>query len=174
MDLKFKNGQSIIWAVFFAGIQIILFKELFQMLIVTIFGGGNSEFSFIFPSFHYYFEPLPDTLMPELLLLYFAPYIYLVLSVEVASATMKKIPHGKGRFFLVIFILIQIGYLLIHIFYSAVILILSPSIQNDWIALALYLGYDDIERFIFAFAVIFLFVFYLNISTRRIQKYINY
>lgn len=174
MDLKFKNGQGIIWAVFFSAIQIALFKELFQMFIVAIFGGGNSEFSFIFPSFQYYFEPLPDRLMPELLLLYFAPYIYLVLSVEVATATMRKIPHGKGRFFLVIFILIQIGYLLIHIFYSAVILILSPNIQNDWIALTLYLGYDEIERFIFTFAVIFLFVFYLNISTKRIQKYINY
>lgn len=174
MDLKFKNGQSIVWAVLLAILQIVLLKELFQMLLVEIFGGGNSEFSFVFPSIQYYFEPLPYTSMPVLLLLYFAPYIYLILSVEVTSTIMKKIPHGKGRFFLVIFILIQIGYLLIHLFYSAVILILSPNIQNDWIALTLYLGYDEIERFIFAFAVIFLFVFYLNISTRRIQKYINY
>jgi hypothetical protein len=74
----------------------------------------------------------------------------------------------------VVFILLQIGYLLVHIFYSAVILILNPGIENDWIALSLYLGLGDIERFIFAFGVIFLFVFYLNMSTKRIMQYINY
>lgn len=174
MDLKIKNKFYILSALILAIIQIILVKELFQMGIAELIGVAKSSFSFNFPSFSYYFEPEPNQLMPVLLLLYFAPYIYLVSSIELASILLKKIPQGGGRFFIVIFNLIQIGYLLVHIFYSAVILILNPQLENDWITIALYMNFDDLGRFGFAFAVIFLFVFYLNMSTRRIMKYINY
>ncbi len=174
MDFRFKNKLNIITAVFLSILQIILFKELFQMGITQIFGVGTDSFSFNFPSFSYYFEPLPNNSMPVLILMYFAPYIYLIISVETASIILRKIPQGGGRFFIVIFNLVQIGYLLVHIFYSAVILILNPQIENDWIALALYMNLGDMERFVFAFGVIFLFVFYLNMSTKRIMKYINY
>jgi len=169
-----KNRLSIISALLLAILQIILLKEIFQLGISGLFGVSNSSFNFSFPFFSYYFEPVGDASNFDIILLYFAPYIYLVLSVEVASILIKKIPQGAGRFFLVVFILLQIGYLLVHIFYSAVILILNPGIENDWIALSLYLGLGDMERFIFAFGVIFLFVFYLNMSTKRIMQYINY
>jgi hypothetical protein len=174
MDFKLRNKLSIISAVLLSILQIILLKEFFQAGLSALFCMSNSSFNFSFPYFAYYFEPEGDASILELTLLYFAPYIYLVLSVEVASILIKKIPQGAGRFFLVVFILLQIGYLLVHIFYSAVILILNPGIENDWIALSLYLGLGDIERFIFAFGVIFLFVFYLNMSTKRIMQYINY
>jgi hypothetical protein len=174
MDFHFKNKLSVFLALFLAILQIILLKEIAQMFVTQLFGVGVSSFTFKFPSFSYYFEPFPVRSMPVLLLMYFSPYIYLILTIETASVLLKKIPVGKGRFFIVIFNLIQIGYLLIHIFYSAVILILNPKIENDWITLALYLNFNEIERFGFAFGVIFLFVFYLNMSTKRIMKYINY
>lgn len=174
MDFKFKNRAAIILALFLSILQIIVFKEIFQMGLANLVGTANSFFEFNFPAFTYYFEPVPNLSSVVMILLYFAPYIYIVLSVETASIFLKKLPQGSRRYFLVIFILIQIGYLLVHIFYSAVILILNPQLENDWIALSLYLGYGDTERFVFAFGVVFLFVFYLNMSTKRILKYINY
>lgn len=174
MDFKLRNKLSIFFALFLAILQIILLKEIFQAGISELCGVSNSSFNFSFPLFSYYFEPAGDASNLEVILLYFAPYIYLVLSVEVASVLIKKIPQGAGRFFLVVFILLQVGYLLVHIFYSAVILILNPGIENDWIALSLYLGLGEMGRFIFAFGVIFLFVFYLNMSTKRIMQYITY
>ena len=174
MDFKIKNKISIISALFLSILQIVLLKEVFQLGIAELFGVSNSLFNFSFPVFSYYAEPVASISIFGLVLVYSAPYIYLISSVEIASFFLKKIPQGKGRFFLLIFILIQVGYLLINIFYSAVILILNPGIQHDWIALSLYLGFDQSERFIFAFGVIFLFVFYLNMSTKRVIKYINY
>lgn len=174
MELKQKNSKVIITALFTTIIQIILVKEIFQMLIASIFGVGNSNFSFSFPFFSFYFEPEPNTAMFMLLLLYFAPYLYLISCIEISSILLKKIPLSAMRYFFVVFILLQLGYILIHIFYSAVILILNPQLENDWIALSLNLGFGDTERFVFAFGVIFLFVFYLNMSTKRIIKYFNY
>lgn len=174
MNFQIKNKISLILALFLAILQIILMKELFQMGIAEIFGAAKSSFQFNFPSFSYYFEPVATNSLIGLMVLYFSPYIYIISSVEISSILLKKVPLGGGRFFLLIFILLQIGYMLVHIFYSAVILILNPGIQNDWIALSLYWGLSDSERFIFAFGVIFLFVFYLNMSTKRLLKYINY
>ena len=173
MDFKFKNRFIIFLAFLVSAIQIILMKEIFQMGIASLFRDENSSFSFIFPTFSYYFEPLPNSSLPVLVLMYFTPYIYLILSIEVVSLILKKRPLVEWRFFIVIFILVQLGYLLIHIFYSAVILILRPAIENDWIALSLYQNFDQTERFVFAFGVIFLFVFYLNMSTKRIMKYFS-
>lgn len=174
MDFRIKNKTSVISAIFLSILQIILMKELFQMGVAELFGVSNSSFKFSFPAFSYYFEPFATISIFGLILSYFAPYIYLIISVEISSILMKKIPLGGGRFFLVLFILLQIGYLLVNIFYSAVILILKPGIENDWIALSIYWGLGETERFVFAFGVIFLFGFYLNMSTRRIMKYINY
>jgi len=174
MEFRFKNKLSIILALFLSIIQIVLLKEVFQMGVAELFGVSISSFQFNFPTFSYYFEPVGAVSLFGLVLSFFAPEIYLVFSVEISSILLKKIPLGKGRFFLIVFILLQLGYLLVNIFYNAVILILNPGIKNDWIALSLYWGLSDTERFVLAFGVVFLFVFYLNMLTKRIMKYINY
>jgi|GEM_PF-2425509 len=174
MGLKEQNRIIIVVAIICVIIQIILLKEVFQLVFANIVGVGNSMFTFKFPSFSFYFEPEPNTSKFILLFLYFTPYIYIVSAIEISSILMRKIPVGKTRYFLVVFILLQLGYILIHLFYNAVILILNPGIENDWIALSLNMGFSETERFVFAFGIIFLFVFYMNMSTKRIRKYIKY
>lgn len=174
MGLKEQNRIIILVAIVCVIIQIILLKEVFQLVFANIVGVGNSMFTFKFPSFSFYFEPEPNTSKFILLFLYFTPYVYIVSAIEISSILMRKIPVGKTRYFLVVFILLQLGYILIHLFYNAVILILNPGIENDWIALSLNMGFSETERFVFAFGIIFLFVFYMNMSTKRIMKYIKY
>ena len=168
-----KNWNAIILAGFLTLVQILFIKELFQWMLCVIFGTEVSELTFGIFYLSHYFEPNPNTLMPVLFLLYLAPLLYLVFSIELASLFLKKFPQGMIRFSILIFILLQIGYLLVKIFYNAVLLILNPGLENDWIAMSIYLGFGDMERFIFAFGIIFLFVFYLNLSTRRVTNYIN-
>lgn len=168
-----KNWQPIIFAVFLAIVQILWLKELFQFLIASLIGVELSEISFNFILLNFYFEPTPGTSMPILFLLYFSPIIYLVLCTETTSLFLRKTPAGVYRFFIIVFVLIILGFLIIHIFYNAVLLILNPGLTNDWITLAIYLRLDEVGRMILAFGVIFLFVFYLNMQGRRVTNYIN-
>lgn len=173
MPLQSKNWTPIIIAAIMTLFQIIWFKELFQWLIGVVVGVEVSHLEFRFIGLHHYFEPSPNTSFPLLFLLYLSPIIYLLVSIEIASFFLRKIPQGVYRFFILVFILLQLGYLLFYIFYNSVLLIINPGLENQWIAMSIYLGFGDAERFIFVFGIIFLFVFYLNMSTKRVINYIN-
>ncbi|MDZ7766402.1 MAG: hypothetical protein U5K00_18585 [Melioribacteraceae bacterium] len=173
MNSLSKNWTPIISAAIMTLFQIIWFKELFQWLICVIVDVKVSELNFNFIMLQHYFEPAPNTSFPFLFLLYLSPIIYLLISIETASFFLRKTPQGIYRFFFLVFILLQLGFLLINIFYNSVILIINPGLENEWIAMSIYLGFGEVERFIFVFGIIFLFVFYLNMSTRRVINYIN-
>lgn len=173
MSLQSKNWAPIIVAAIMTLFQIIWFKELFQWLIGFAVGAEVSQLEFRFIGLHHYVEPAPNTSFPLLFLLYLSPIIYLLLSIEISSFFLRKTPHGVYRFFILVFILLQLGYLLIYIFYNSVLLLINPGLENQWIAMSIYLGFGEFERFIFVFGIIFLFVFYLNMSTKRVINYLN-
>ncbi len=173
MLFQLKNWIPIISAFLLFLVQILFLKEIFQFIIANLIGVDVSILTFIFPSLSFNFEPNPDTLLPFIVFMYLAPLIYLIISIEFTSLFLKKSTVGIYRYFLLIFILLQLGYLLIKIFYNAVILILNPGLKHDWIAMSIAFGFGDFDRIIFSFAIIFLFVFYLNISIKRVTSYIN-
>jgi len=168
-----KNTKIIVIAVIFSAVSVLFLKELFQALAAFIFSAKEMSFSAYLLGFNFYFEPNAANYKFVYILLYTAPVLYLLILVEIMSLMMKKSALGGTRYFLIISILLHIGYLLIYIFYSSFLLIMAPGSKNNFSVLSIYLGLNQTGRIIFAFFIVFAIVIYMQTATRRLLKYIN-
>lgn len=168
-----RSYYPVITAIISSFVSLFFLKELFQYFFAFVLGTENLAVSFTITSFNTYFEPAVSTGFYEYMLLYFSPLIFVVLISETAVTLLKKFPLGPVRHNLLIFTLIHLGYLIIYIFYSGFVLILNFNSTNELWVLANHLGFGEIKRIIFAFFLIFIIIIYMNISSRRLLKYIN-
>ena len=173
MAIVNRTLKPVILALFCAAIVIFLLRGLFQGFMAVIFGSTNINFILTFGGIEAVFDPLTASPAIDYVLIYASPVILVIILTEISVLFIKKTFLGSTRFFLIAFILINLGYLIIHFFYNSFLLVMDAPVANDWLTLSFHLDLTKTGKIIFAFFLVFVTIGYINLVTRRVMKYIN-
>jgi len=171
-DNRIKNKSSLVSG-FLAGLfSIAFFPELFQALVAFVL---NFEFSFkisvIFPQVTVSSFKPDDIFINTIVRL--VPLIYLMLVCELGAFSLRFTLPGFYRYSLLMFILVNMGYMLFFLFLNAIVVILNLKLLTDWSSLLILLNVDHLGSLIYLFPLIIIVAVYLNFITKRILKYVN-
>jgi hypothetical protein len=171
MDEKTNNKKVLLYGLVFAGLYALVFVELIQGFIAWITGASGVSFRISGIKLYAGFILNGGAVINAVI--FIVPYILTILAIELAMRLLKKYPQGFKRHFIIVFSLVLSGFLLFDTFYGAFSVILRFNFENDWVQLVNMLNITEGERLISALFVIILTAGYLNLSTKRIIKYIN-
>lgn len=170
-DIQINNKQILI-----AG---VISSALFSLVICGLIQGGSAYFagatgigfgiSGIKLSARFFFSGSAFTT----LLLYFIPYLMMLLAITIPIIGLKRTRPGSRRLFFITFALVQSGFLIFYLFYGIFSVILKANSDNDWVQIVSSLGYNETGGIIFCFLIIIFTAGYLNLVLKRILKYIN-
>ncbi len=175
---NFKNRflnrlYSILPGFILALFSILVLTGLFQSFIAYIFGVKDIQYSLGYLLFKPIINPLSNVSVIAFTFIYLSPLFFNVLLLEIGTFFLRKTLVGNIRFTLIIFTLLIAGYLIINVFFGAIISQLSPNSTNDWNQLLLHIDAVGTGKIIFMFTVILIFTIYLKQTAKRILEYIN-
>jgi hypothetical protein len=108
----------------------------------------------------------------SVLLIIISPLIFSLLVIELSSFILKKLEKEFFRINLILYILINIGYLIFNILLGIFALILRSSYTNDWGRFLDTTGYSYNEKLVFMFFVMVILFAYLNYTTKKMKNFI--
>jgi hypothetical protein len=171
-DKKIKNKGSIVIGSLSGLITVLFLSELFQGLLALVFA---KEVGFAFSGLNFFADFVIEEGKSILvyILLFASPLLLSILAVELSMIIMKRSPLGPARFSTIVFQLINLGYIIITLFYGAISILLRVNLLNDWVRMTNYLGIEGGERYPLVFFFLIILIMYLNLVTKRISGYIN-
>ncbi|MCL5030998.1 MAG: hypothetical protein M1480_18480 [Bacteroidetes bacterium] len=104
------------------------------------------------------------------LLVMITPFIANVLFIETAFIWLSKTASDHIRTSLIIFQLINIGYLIFAAFIGIISIILNSSVSTEWTTLLNQENLSYNQKLIFMLFILILLLGYINILTKRIKK----
>lgn len=168
-----KNKSSVLVGGGIALLNILFLTGFFQALAALILGVNNFYFEFNYLILKPIFHSQTNASAITYGIIYFSPLVFNILLMEIGSALLKKTTLGYNRFLLIFFNLVIAGYLIISVFYGAIVSIVVTNSANDWNQLMINFQMSEIGKIIFMFAVIFMLTTYLQQTAKRILEYIN-
>lgn len=166
------NSRVVIWGTLSGLFSVIFISEFFQALTAVIFNAGFGGFVF-FDSVFYCRYSLPDEMSQFLkIIISLSPILYSIISLEISLILLKKTKLGFWRFYLILFIIINAGYLIIKFFYGAFAVILAIS-ENDWENFIGILKIEGNGKIPVVFFLIVILIAYLNIVSKRLMNYLE-
>jgi len=104
------------------------------------------------------------------IMLIISPFILSILLVEATLIWHNKITNNFLRTSIIVFQLINVGYLIFTAVLGLFSILFQTTFQTDWSMLLSHgeLSYD--QKLIFMFFVLFILLGYINILTKRIRK----
>lgn len=149
----------------------LIFCELLQGLTALVFGASDIHFEIAGIKLCAGFLLNGGIVSNGIILL--LPFVITILAIESSVKLLKRYSPGFKRYFTVIFSICLSGFLLFDSFYSAFSVVLRFNYQNDWVQLVALSDFTEGGRIAFVFFMIILTAGYLNLSSKRIIKYIN-
>jgi hypothetical protein len=167
-----KNKSSIVTGLLAGTISLLFLPELFQLLIAVIIN-VNVDFSlgYFFPIVS--LNAQPGSSIWSFVVTGLSPFLYLIIICETGSLLLRKTYAGYYRYSLIIFLLVNIGYMLFYSFFNSVVVILNLGFSTDWKNILSVVGFKDLKYLIYIFFIIILTAGYLNLVTKRVLKYVN-
>ncbi|MFH1196271.1 MAG: hypothetical protein V1720_11190 [bacterium] len=167
-----QNKPALLSGILSGLISAIFLTELFQAFTTIVLNGEFSGFGFSMKGFYCNYSFAPGLSAFTEILISLSPVIFSIFVIELASFFLRKTGLGFYRFTLIVFVLINVGYLIIKFFYGAFAVIFKMP-DNDWTFFLQSIGVEGqaVIPVIF-FAIIFL-IAYLNFSSRRLIKYFS-
>jgi hypothetical protein len=107
-----------------------------------------------------------------MLLIIVSPLLFSLLMIEISSFILKKQTREFFRINLIIYILINIGFIIINIILGILALIFRSAYTNDWGKFLEAVGYSYNEKLVFMFFVMVLLFAYLNYTTKKTKGFI--
>jgi hypothetical protein len=102
------------------------------------------------------------------------PTFLYILNIEINSYMLTKVTAGFYRNFFIVYSMVLIGYLMVNVFIGAVIVVLKVSLTNDYAKIVNdVLGFTMPASFLIILIILILLTLYINITTKRIMKYIS-
>jgi hypothetical protein len=103
-----------------------------------------------------------------------APTFIYIINIEINSYMLTKVTVGFYRNFFIVYSMVLIGYLMVNVFIGAVTVILKVSLSNDYAKIVNdVLGLTMPASFLIILVILILLTMYINITTKRIMKYIS-
>jgi hypothetical protein len=167
------NKPALIYALISSFISAFFLNELFQSVIVFLFGAKNIKINFFWLYISSDFTLSENFNSFTKIILYGSSFIFNIFLIEVGQKIVKKLKLGTFRFSIILFLIFNIGYLIFNLFYGALTSIIYPGIDTDWNNLMSHLELNNGSKVVFMFFIILIFIFYLNFTFKRIKQYID-
>ena len=106
------------------------------------------------------------------LLIVIAPLMFSLIMIELFSYILKKIEKDFFRINVIIYILINIGFLIFNVLLGIFALILKSNYSNDWARFLVASGYSYNEKLVFMLFVMVILFTYLNYTTKKMKHFI--
>ena len=157
-----------------AGLATVLYlNELVKSLVASLVTGGKIELVFngiiltaVIPFTH-------STTAGSYGFLLAVPLILSIIFVEASSVILKKTNNLNLRQGLVIFQLINIGYLVVNVFIGILSVLIKNSFDTAWTRLFEYAGFSYTRELVLMLLILILLFAYINYSANRLRKYIT-
>lgn len=172
MGEQIKNKSSVIAGTISGIVTLCFLPEVFQMVISLLFGiGYTMNYFLIFP--YITLAEISSVSLSAAIFSGFAPFFYLLLVCETGSFFLKKTYPGFYRYSLIIFLLVNLGYILFFTFLNAISLALELNFLNDWLYVFRTAEIPYPKFLLYVFVIIVIIAVYLNLLTKRIMKFVN-
>jgi hypothetical protein len=101
------------------------------------------------------------------------PLLMSFIFIEGSAFALKKTINTNLRTGLVIFQLVNIGFILVNIFIAILSVILKNTFQSGWSQLLEFSGYSYPKQLVFMLFLVLLLFAYINYSSNRLRRYIT-
>ena len=105
-------------------------------------------------------------------LIMFSPLIASILFIELSFLWLSKNSNEHIKSALIIYQLINIGYLIFAVILGVISLLLKSSVSGDWKMMIEYEGLSYNQKLLITFLLMLLLLGYINILTKRVKKFI--
>ena len=154
-------------------VTVLYFNEFIQGVAASVILKTKIEFSFkgiILTAF------IPFVGTDSFFTYCFLLLIPLLLSgifIELSAVSLKKIINLNFRTAVIIFELINMGYIVVNIFIGILSVLLKNSFESGWSKLFVFSGIAYEKQLIIMFLLLLLSLVYINYSTKRLKNYIT-
>lgn len=173
-EIKSRFKPSLLIGVLAGYAVVFLLSQVVQFLAGLILGvdGIHLSLEFYKLTCEFVFSPESGKFVSILVLL--VPTFVSIFNIEINSHLLTKVSMGFYRNFFIVYQLVLIGYLLINVFIGLFSVVLDLSIGNDYAQIISgVLGFTMPVSFLMILVVLIILTGYINITTKRIMKYIN-
>ena len=170
---KVKNKTALITGIIIGLLTVLFLNRFFQGLMAYMAGAADVEFGFAGIWFTCYFNIMEGLSTFIYILIYTAPLLFIVIMLGIGNLILKKSSLGLTRYSVIVFFLVNVGYIIINVFYGTFSVVLQTNAGNDWYRLFQFLGFSGNQGIALIFFVIVSLIIYVNISTKRLIKYIS-
>lgn len=168
-----KNKKNIMLGFVFGLVTTLILGEILQVIFAYLFGApeANIGFWFVFPVSEIILGPGFSTF--STIIIYLFPVFFALFLIEIGKVFLYRTVIGNLRFAVLFFIFAVLGYLILYSMYGALMIILQPPYQNDWINIAKYFELEGVAKFVAAFFIIIFILSYLQLTSRKIMEFIK-
>ncbi len=155
-----------------------LFTGLLFVLVINQFLQGAAASVLLNQKVNYFFSgiklvssfQIPQDSFAGGLIVILIPIIVSFLLTEITMVILSKRNDDKTNIPLVIFILINTGYIILYIIITVISILFNNSLQNNFIILLTDSGFTYNQQLIFILAAAVLFFGYLNFVLKRMKR----
>ena len=165
-----KKSLAVIAGIFTGLVSVLFINELFKWLVAgcfvyhpeLLFKGIrlSTDFNFAATSF------------TALVIIIISPLVLSLSLIELSTLFLKTLEEDFYRIMVIIFILINTGYLIFNIILGIFSLLFRSKFVTDWGKLLEVSGYSYNEKLVFMILVMVLLFAYLNFTTKRMRNFI--
>jgi len=158
----------------FVGLLIVLyFNPFVKGVIASLITGKES---------HYYLKGIllnvdmgfsESTTIFTYAFLLIIPLLVSLVFIEVTSVILKKNNNINFRLGLVIFQLVNIGYLVVNIFIAIIAVAFRGLLINGWVKLLDYANFKYTKQILLMLVILILLFVYINFCANRLKKYMT-
>jgi hypothetical protein len=173
-ELKSRFKPSLFAGVLTGYAVVFSLSPALQFLTGKVFGVEGISLSFAYYKFTCDLSLNSGTDNLILIIVLLIPAVENIMNIELNSYMLTKVAMGFFRNFFIVYQLVLIGYLLVNIFIGAVSVVVDLSLENDYSKIINeVLGITMPLSFLVILIVLIILTGYINITTRRMMKYIN-
>lgn len=165
--------KKTIWissAIFISLLSILFLNQLFKALIALLILNAQSEITFsgIIPSVHIFFQSSGSLIKYAFVLI--SPLLLSIILIELSLWRLAKTLSENIRSGLLIFQVVNIGYIIFSVMLNIFDVILKSTFGSDWNLVLSSKGFSNNEKLIGMLLLLILLLSYINTTTRRIKK----
>lgn len=168
-----KKALSISAAVVVSVFSIFFVNQLFKWLIAYILLGNNSTVNFNGITILITFSPHNSISILRYIIVIISPLLLSIILTELALFKITKLSNIVLTNMLIIYVLINVGYIIFAIILGMMSVIFKTNFSTDWYIILSSQEFSYNEKLLTIFLSLILLIGYVNIFLIRIKKYIT-
>lgn len=169
-----KKNILVLISIIMALIFVLFLNELIKAGAVYLFYTKDISFTIKGISLSTVFN-LPETHRLFLdALIYLLPLFSVIIFIEFSGVLLGKIYNNNVRTGLIVFQIMNIGFLVIMMLINAVSVLVYQFISTDWLTFIQISKFSNTKGLLITFLLIVVIFTYINFTSTRIRKYVTF